>query len=309
MELDPRPLDLTSIVDAAVSRSPARRKAKRIRLEQSPPAPLPPILGDPIRLQQVVWNLLSNAVKFTPAGGRISALLRASGSWVELIVSDTGAGIAPDFLPHVFDRFCQEENTTARRGAGLGLGLSIVRHLVNLHGGTVGVQSAGKGEGATFTVRLPIAAILPTVTERSPCGTSPNSHNPCEARSLNGLRVHVVDDDSLGRSLIATLLRSSGATVVESGSAADALRTIADGPSEILISDIGMPGKDGYSLIRDVRRLDASLGRQTPAIALTAYASPQDRRLALAAGFNTHMPKPIEPDELIEVIAHLAGRE
>jgi CheY-like chemotaxis protein len=224
-------------------------------------------------------------------------------------VRDTGVGISGSFLPHVFDRFKQEQTTTARREGGLGLGMAIVRNLVELHGGTVGVESAGHGEGTTFTVRLPLAAILPAPADQPPHRVTFDKEAPCESRDLKGLRVHVVDDDSLGRGMIATLLRSNGATVTESGTAADALKMIDATPPDVLISDIGMPDEDGYSLIRGVRRLDAERGHETPAVALTAHASPQDRRLALAAGFTTHVPKPVEPAEFLEVVAHLAGRE
>ena len=309
MELDTRPLDLASVVNAALQAAHSDAKAQQICLEQSIESLLPPVLGDPIRIQQVASNLLSNAIKFTPSGGRVDVVLRSAGSWVELIVRDTGVGISANFLPHVFDRFKQEQTTTARRGGGLGLGMAIVRNLVVLHGGTVGVESAGQGQGTTCTVRLPVAAILPPPADQPPQRARSDEESPSESRDLTGVRIQLVDDDMLGRGMIATLLRSSGATVTESGTAADALRTIGDTPTDVLISDIGMPGEDGYSLIRKVRRLDAARGHETPAVALTAYASPQDRRLAIAAGFNTHVPKPVEPAEFVEVIAHLAGRE
>jgi two-component system, chemotaxis family, CheB/CheR fusion protein len=308
MELDTRPLDLASVVNAALQAAHSDAKAKQICLEQSSESPLPPILGDPIRIQQVASNLLSNAIKFTPSGGRVDVVLRCAGSWVELLVRDTGVGISADFLPHVFDRFKQEQTTAARRGGGLGLGMAIVRNLVELHGGTVRVESAGHGQGTTFIVRLPVAAILPPPADQPQRRTS-DDQSSSELHDLTGLRIHLVDDDALGRGMIATLLRSHGATVTESGTAADALKMIVPTPPDVLISDIGMPGEDGYSLIREVRRLDAAREHQTPAVALTAYAGPQDRRLALAAGFNTHVPKPVEPAEFVEVIAHLAGRE
>jgi CheY-like chemotaxis protein len=295
-------------VNAAIQAAHADAKAKQICLEQSIQSPLPPILGDPIRIQQVASNLLSNAIKFTPSGGRVDVVLRSAGSWVELIVRDTGVGISADFLPHVFDRFKQEQTTAARRGGGLGLGMAIVRNLVELHGGTVRVESAGHGQGTTFIVRLPVAAILPPPADQ-PQRATPDDQSASESHDLTGLRIHLVDDDALGRGMIATLLRSNGAIVTESSTTADALKMIDPTPPDVLISDIGMPGEDGYSLIREVRRLDAARAQQTPAVALTAYASPQDRRLALAAGFNTHVPKPVEPAEFIEVIAHLAGRE
>jgi CheY-like chemotaxis protein len=307
MELDTRPLDLASVVNAAIQAANSDAQARQVFLEQSIESPLPPILGDPIRLQQIVSNLLSNAIKFTPSGGRVDVVLRSARSWVELVVRDTGAGISAGFLPHVFDRFKQEQNTTTRRGGGLGLGMAIVRNLVELHGGTVGVESAGQGQGTKFIVRLPVAALLSPPGDQLP-QRAISGEQPPEAHDLTGLRIHLVDDDKLGRGMIATLLRNNGATVTESGTAADALKMIGPTPPDVLISDIGMPGEDGYSLIREVRRLDAARDHQTPAVALTAYAGPQDRRLALAAGFDTHVPKPVEPTEFVEVIAHLAGR-
>jgi len=298
MELETRPLDLASVINAAFQAARPDATAKQIRLEQSVEAPLPPILGDPRRLQQVASNLLSNAIKFTPSGGQVDVVLRSAGSWVELVVRDTGVGIAANFLPHVFDRFQQEQTTATRRG-GLGLGMAIVRNLVELHGGSVRVESDGQGKGATFHVRLPVVAILPASGDQA----------PSESHDLTGLRIHVVDDAALGRGMIAALLRNNGATVTESATVADALKLIDPTPPDVLISYIGMPGEDdGYSLIRAVRRLDAARGHQTPAVALTTYTSPQDRRLVLAAGFNTHVPKPVDPAELVEVIAHLAGR-
>jgi two-component system CheB/CheR fusion protein len=310
MELDARLLNFASVVNAAVREAEPDAKAKQIHLEQSIGSPLPPILGDAMRLQQVAWNLLSNAIKFTPAGGRIDVMLDSVGSWVELVVRDTGVGISANFLPHVFDRFKQEQTTAARRGGGLGLGMAIVRNLVELHGGTVRVDSAGPGRGTAFTVRLPAAAVLPPPTDQLPQWAASAEEASSESHDLAGLRIHMVDDDARGRGTIATLLRSRGATVIESGTAADALQKIDSTPPDVLISYIGMPGEgDGYSLIREVRRLDAVRGHQTPAVALTANTSPRDRRLAMDAGFTTHVPKPVEPAEFIEVIAHLAGRE
>jgi two-component system CheB/CheR fusion protein len=310
MEVHLRPLDLASVVNAAIRAAQPDAEAKQICLGQSIESPLPPILGDPIRLQQVASNLVSNAIKFTPAGGQVDVSLRSAGSRVEFVVHDSGVGISAEFLARVFDRFEQEQNISAGHRGGLGLGLSIVRNLVDLHGGAIRAESAGSGQGATFTVRLPVAAILPVPAGRPLHGATCNDPSPSESRNLAGLRVHLVDDDALGRRMIATLLRTNGATVTESRSATDALKMIDPTPPDVLISYVGMPGEDGgYGLIREVRRLDAARGRQTPAVALTAYASPQDRRMALAAGFDTHIPKPVEPAELVEVIAHLAGRE
>lgn len=308
MELETRALDLASIVDASVQAVQSEAKAKGVCLNQSAASRLPPVLGDPLRLQQVAWNLLSNAIKFTPKGGRVDVQLRVYGSWVELVVRDTGAGISAEFLPHVFERFRQEQNSAARRGGGLGLGMAIVRHLVELHGGTVRAESEGSGHGATFTVRLPLAAIITSDDGATPRAKT-NGESVTTLSDLTGLKVHLVDDDVLGRSMTATLLRKCGAAVTESGSAVDALRILRELPPDVLISDIGMPGEDGYSLIRAVRALDSSRRQRTPSVALTAYGSPQDRRLALAAGFDTHLPKPVESAEFVEVVAHLAGRE
>jgi CheY-like chemotaxis protein len=309
MELDIRLLDLGSVVNAAFQAARPDATARQIRLEQFAEAPLPPILGDPRRLQQVASNLLSNAIKFTPSGGRVDIVLRSAGSWVELVVRDTGVGISASFLPHVFDRFQQEQTTTARRGGGLGLGMAIVRNLVELHGGTVGVASDGQGHGATFNVRLPVATILPAPADQPPQRTTPDGPPPSESHDLTGLRIHLVDDAALGRGMVAGLLRDNGATVTESGTVAEALKMIDLTPPDVLISYIGMTGEDGgYGLIREVRRLDCARGHRTPAVALTAYTSPEDRRQALAAGFDTHVPKPVDPAEFVEVIAHLAGR-
>jgi CheY-like chemotaxis protein len=309
MELDIRLLDLGSVVNAAFQAARPDATARQIRLEQFAEAPLPPILGDPRRLQQVASNLLSNAIKFTPSGGRVDIVLRSAGSWVELVVCDTGVGISASFLPHVFDRFQQEQTTTARRGGGLGLGMAIVRNLVELHGGTVGVASDGQGHGATFNVRLPVATILPAPADQPPQRTTPDGPPPSESHDLTGLRIHLVDDAALGRGMVAGLLRDNGATVTESGTVAEALKMIDPRPPDVLISYIGMTKEDGgYSLIREVRRLDCARGHRTPAVALTAYTSPEDRRQALAAGFDTHVPKPVDPAEFVEVIAHLADR-
>jgi two-component system CheB/CheR fusion protein len=311
MELDTRLLDLASVVNAAFQAARPDATAKQIRLEQSVEEPLPPILGDPRRLEQVASNLLSNAIKFTPADGQVDVVLRSAGSWVELVVRDTGVGISASFLPHVFDRFQQEQTTTTRRGGGLGLGMAIARNLAELHGGTVRVESDGQGQGATFIVRLPVATILAPPADQPPRRRTSDDHPPPpESHDLTGLRIHLVDDAALGRGMIAALLKNNGATVIESGTVTDALKMIDSAPPDVLISYIGMRGEDGggYGLIREVRRRDAARGHRTPAVALTAYTSPQDRRDVLAAGFDTHVPKPVDPTEFVEVIAHLAGR-
>jgi PAS domain S-box-containing protein len=259
------------------------------------------ILGDATRLQQVIWNLLSNAVKFTPAGGRVDVKLTIVDRHAHIIISDTGKGIAPDFLPHVFDYFRQEDSATTRQFGGLGLGLAIVRHLVELHGGTVYAESPGEGLGATFTVRLP----LQRSTEDSGKGNTPSASATSSDRPLTDLYILIVDDDPDTRELISFLLEQAGATVRSMSSARDALIALTQSRFDVLISDIGMPDMDGYMLMRQVRSLPPEQGGQTPAIALTAYASEIDHQQAIAAGFQRHISKPVEPELLIRAIVDL----
>jgi CheY-like chemotaxis protein/anti-sigma regulatory factor (Ser/Thr protein kinase) len=285
-------------------------EAKNIRLQTLLDPQAGPISGDPDRLQQVVWNLLSNAVKFTPKGGRVQVRLERVNSHVEITVADTGKGIVPEFLPHVFDRFRQADQTTTRTHGGLGLGLAIVRQLVELHGGTAHVESEGEGQGTTFTVSLPLLPI-----RKEPTSEAPPVHPAAKTDialdcppELEGLRVLVVDDEPDTRELLRAVLTSCGAQAVLAGSAAEALEEIGRGQFDVLISDIGMPEDDGYSLIAKIRRLPADRGGRVPAAALTAYARAEDRVRALRCGFQTHVPKPVEPSELIAVVANLAGR-
>jgi signal transduction histidine kinase len=261
------------------------------------------VRGDFARLQQIVCNLLSNAIKFTDSGGQLEVCLARRNGEVEISISDSGQGIKPEFLPLVFDRFRQEDGSISRRHGGLGLGLAIVRHLVELHAGSVDAQSAGEGKGAKFIVRLPAreASLLPRVTE-APAGAM------VSAAMLMGVRLLVVDDDPGARELISGMLEGFGAqvSVAESGQAALSL-LFAQRP-DVLIADLGMPGMDGYALIEQVRGLDPDFGGLTPAVAVTAYASPQDRLRALQAGYQNHVAKPVEAEELAIVIASLAGR-
>ncbi len=264
------------------------------------------VSADPARLQQVAWNLLTNAIKFTPLGGRVDIELRESGGQVELSVSDNGQGIKPEFLPFVFDRFRQADASTTRRHGGLGLGLSIVKSLVELHGGTVDVQSPGEGQGSTFFVRLPIAPLQGQgVEEALVTLPAPQNHASPE---LTGLRILVVDDEADARTLTRRVLEERGAEVVTVCSAAEAMASVDDRslPS-IIVSDIGMPEQDGYDLIRQMRALPGDAGR-VPAVALTALARVDDRKRALSAGYQKHVSKPVDPAELIAVIANLAGR-
>jgi CheY-like chemotaxis protein len=262
----------------------------------------------------VVWNLLSNAIKFTPRGGRVQLTHRRVGSHVEVSVIDTGQGIAPEFLPHVFDRFRQADSSITRQKGGLGLGLSIVRSIVEMHGGTVEAHSAGEGQGASFTVRLPLAVLHPATTApHEPAAPAlPSAEAAPGLHLLQGLSLLVLDDDDDSRDLIARVLCDEGAQVHGAATAAQALEALqslaaAGTPVDALLSDIGLPGEDGYSFIRKVRRLGTPSARVT-AIALTALARSEDRRRALMAGFQTHVAKPVDPAELVAVVATLCGR-
>ncbi len=310
-----RPVDLRAVIEAAVEAVRLAADARGIALRPNLGADLPILAGDPTRLQQVVWNLLSNAIKFTPRGGHVDVRVHRAGGHVDIEVADDGPGIRRDFLPFVFDRFRQADGTTTRSHGGLGLGLAIVRHLVELHGGTASVESEGLGKGATFTVRLPLldarslTAVEPPSYPISRPAAGPVSR-PSETpspRPLEGLSVLVVDDDLDARELVSTMLCEAGAEVVTAGSADEAMAAIHARRPDVLLSDIGMPGEDGYSLLRRVRALEPTLGL-IPAAALTAYASPADRSRALSAGYASHVPKPFDPQELASVVAGLAGR-
>ncbi|HEX8456005.1 MAG TPA: ATP-binding protein [Pyrinomonadaceae bacterium] len=312
LRMDLRPVDLAAVVGATVDALRPTAEAKAIRLQSLLDAQVGPVSGDPDRLQQVVWNLLSNAVKFTPKGGRVEVRLERAASHVEINVSDSGRGISPEFLPHVFDRFRQADGTSTRKHGGLGLGLSIVRQLVELHGGTVRVESAGEGQGATFVVQLPLM-----VERRPPEDTHaarPRHPTAADSRSfdcppaLKGLRVLVVDDEPDTLRLLRTVLERCGSEVETAGSVAEALAAFEGWKPDLLISDIGMPEADGYELIAELRAAEAGQDKHVPAIALTAYARVEDRIRALNAGFQVHLSKPIEPVELLAVVASLVGR-
>jgi len=310
LRIEVRPIDLASVVEAAVSVVRPAASAKGIQLQAVYDPWTGAVSGDPDRLQQVVWNLLSNAVKFTPSEGRVQVQLSRTDSQAHITVSDTGAGIAPEFLPHVFDRFRQADMGTTRRHGGLGLGLAIARHLVELHGGTVEAESAGVGQGTTVSVRLPLltagdAASVNTDEAGSKHAVAPDA--PAPFTSLKGLKVLAVDDDGDARSLLKEVLARCGAEVLTAGSAAEALELVEKWRPDVLLSDIGMPGGDGYELIERVRALPAERGGATPAAALTAYAGADDRARAQSAGFQAHMAKPIEPAALASVVAGLAG--
>jgi PAS domain S-box-containing protein len=304
-----QPVDLGSVIIAAVEGLRPAAEAKEIRFQLQLDSPAGQVSGDPDRLQQVAWNLVSNAIKFTPKGGRVLVRLERVESHVEMAVSDTGRGIAPDFLPHVFDRFRQADATTTRMYGGLGLGLAIVRQLVELHGGTVRVESAGEEQGATFTVSLPLAAVRGAAGEAE--AVQPLPFTPSEfgcPPQLGGLRVLVVDDEEDTREVLQTIIESCGARVRTANSAAAALEAMAEESFDVLISDIGMPEEDGYSLIAKVRALGRERGGRIPAAALTAYAGEEDRIRTLRSGFQIHVPKPVSPNELVAVVANLADR-
>ncbi|MGE0126594.1 MAG: CHASE3 domain-containing protein [Blastocatellales bacterium] len=308
MGLSIGPVELKALIHRALDTVRPAAEAKQITLKAEFDSSVGVITGDANRLQQAVWNLLSNAVKFTPSGGEVTARLARSDSYVEIAVSDTGKGIKPEFLPHVFDRFSQEDYSITRRYGGLGLGLSIVRHIAELHGGTAKALSEGEGRGATFLIRLPVRAPqsveLQDRTSRETAASQPREKMELQ---LNGARVLVVDDDADTRQLLRRILEDYGATVRTAASAAEALEMIVAGPPDALVADIGMPDEDGYALMRKIRKLPSERGGGVPALALTAYARPEDRTRALTAGFQNFVTKPVEPDELAAVVASLTG--
>jgi PAS domain S-box-containing protein len=309
LRMSVQPVDLGTIIIAAVDGLRPAAEAKAMRLQLQLDSPAGQVSGDPDRLQQVAWNLISNAIKFTPKGGRVLIRTQRVESHVEVTVSDTGNGIAPEFLPHVFDRFRQADGTTTRAFNGLGLGLAIVRQLVELHGGTVRAVSEGEGLGSTFTFSLPLMAVRSVLRDTG--SAQQLEFKPLEFNSppeLNGLRVLVVDDEADTSEMLQVILEGCGAQVKTASSAAAALDALAEEGFDVLISDIGMPDEDGYSLIAKVRALGKDRGGEVPAAALTAYAGEEDRIRVLRSGFQIHVPKPISPSELIAVVANLAGR-
>lgn len=310
LRIDVRPLDPNAFIEAAIESVRPAAEAKGVRVQRIMDTGVVTVSGDPVRLQQVVWNLLSNAIKFTPRGGRVQIRLERVNSHIEIAVSDSGTGIALEFLPYVFDRFRQADQRTTRQHGGLGLGLSIVRHLVELHGGSVRAESPGAGQGSTFTVLLPVAPVYQSIGTEERVHPAARDTLPiyeCPER-LDGLKVLVVDDEPDTRELLKASLGQCGAEVTITGSAAEALEAMRAVVPDLLISDIGMPGEDGYELIRRVRELPAEGGGKVPAIALTAYARAEDRMQALRAGYQMHVPKPVEMAELVTVAASLVGR-
>ena len=310
LRLDVRSVEINRIVEAVIEGLRPAADAKKIELRTAIDPGTGPISGDPDRLQQIIWNLLTNAIKFTPEGGRVQLLLEREDSQVAITISDTGQGIDPELLLHVFDRFRQFDSSSRRRHGGLGLGLSIVRQLVELHGGTVTAQSPGAAAGTTFKVMLPVVSVPCDLTNTEKTsqpiieGSNPTESEP----TLNGVRVLVVDDERDSREFVAAALMMHGAKVVPCGSAIEALEEMVRGPFDVLVSDLGMPEMDGYWLINKVRQLPPERGGGIPAAALTAYAGIEDRKRALLAGYQLHIPKPVAPAALTSIVADLAAR-
>lgn len=309
VRLEVQRLDLSTIIATSVETVRPSALAKGVRLQMVVDPLNASVSGDPNRLQQVFWNLLNNAIKFTPKGGRVQVLLERVNSQIEVSIADTGEGIPPEFLPYIFDRFKQADASTTRRYRGLGLGLAIVKHLVELHGGTVRAKSAGLGKGATFIVSLPLIVLHPPPEgwKRQHPQSRPQALPVPPAISLNDVTVLVIDDEQDARNLLKQFLESAGAVVYLARSAMDGMKCLRSRPVDVLICDIGMPDEDGFSLIRRVRALDDRQKSEVAAVALTAYARLEDRTEAIRAGFQNHMPKPVEPAELLAVVQSLAS--
>jgi signal transduction histidine kinase/CheY-like chemotaxis protein len=308
MRMDVSPLKLGSVIASAVETVRPAAEAKGIRLSALIAPEAEAVSGDAERLQQVVWNLLSNAVKFAPNGGHVEVRLERADSHVEIVVVDNGQGIKPEFLPYVFERFRQEDGGTSRHQGGLGLGLAIVRHIVELHGGTVHAASEGLGKGATFTVALPIASVRAVAPDESRDKVVDGRLAPENPSALMGVRALYVEDEADAREIITMMLAQGGAEVRTAVSATEALAACDEWRPDVLISDIGMPGEDGYTLMKKLRARESERGGHIPAIALTAYGRQEDRRRCLSVGYEYHIPKPVEPAELLAVVASLTNR-
>jgi PAS domain S-box-containing protein len=310
MRLEVRSVQIADVISAAVDTLRPAADAKNISIHQMFEPVGRPVFGDPNRLQQVMWNLLSNAIKFTPHGGFVHVILQRAESYVQILVKDNGVGIKPEFLPQVFDAFRQADSSSTRSHKGLGLGLTIVRRLIELHGGTVRAESDGEGSGTVVEIRLPVASpsksspVISTIDPDKKSTTDSNAPNS----ELTGLRVVAVDDDAQARELIAAVLAHNGIQAEVVSSVTEALSAIRRVQPAVLISDIEMPDADGYMLIQEVRALNLESGGRTPAIALTAYARAEDRSRCLAAGFQLHLSKPIEANELVTAIISLANQ-
>ncbi|HUR26537.1 MAG TPA: ATP-binding protein, partial [Planctomycetota bacterium] len=305
VRLDVERVDILDIVKAAIASVRHAAESKGLELHGALDPYVGPVWGDPRRLQQCVSNLLSNAIKFTPRSGRIEVTLARIGSNVGITVADNGQGIAPEFLPHVFERFRQADASTTRFHGGLGLGLSIVKSIVEMHGGRVSATSPGLGKGASFRVELPVMVFADPLWQRPRRDATTSSASPAIA-SLKGITVLAVDDEPDARGLIKRILEDCGARVLVADSALHALIVIREERPDVLLSDLSMPAEDGYALIRQVRLLDREHGRDTPAAALSALARPEDRALAIEAGYQAHLSKPVQPTELSALVATLA---
>jgi signal transduction histidine kinase len=311
LQIEARPVDLFAVIEAASDAVRPAIEAKEIQFETMLDTDACFVPGDINRLQQIFWNLFSNATKFTPARGQVRVEAKRSGERVRIAVKDSGIGITPEFLPYIFDRFRQADGSTTRLHGGLGLGLSIVKHLIQLHNGAIEVESEGKGKGATFTVTLPLAAAesVEAIEETVPAGREGNGLPEGFSKVLDGLRILVVDDEADSRELVTAILTRCGSKVKCCESTAEALQVFREWGPDLVISDIGMPNEDGYALITKLRKLRLKRAKEVPAIALTAYATDDDRTRALSAGFQVHVAKPIEPEELVRSIAGAAGRK
>lgn len=309
LRLNNEPVDISSVINAAIDSVQLAVDSKNLQLEVTLDPSARHTVGDASRLQQVVWNLFANAIKFTPSGGRIEVKVERAGENVQIQVSDTGHGIGPDFLPYIFDRFRQADGTSTRQHGGLGLGLAIVRHLVELHGGSIKADSDGEGKGATFTIQLPLAPPGATRRQKATNAALVKASPAALVSSLPSLatlKVLVVDDDPDTLQMLSVMMGESKAVVQTAASVSEALEMIEWFQPDVLVSDLAMPGEDGYALIDKVRALDAKNGRSTPAVALTSYVRIEDRAHALSAGFNMFVPKPVQPEELITAIANLS---
>jgi CheY-like chemotaxis protein len=304
MTLSTEPISVYQVLNATIDGVRPAAAAKGVRLETNLDSDVANIYADRHRLEQAFANVLSNAVKFTQSDDRITVSLRSLEGWAEIRVEDTGVGIRPDVLPFVFDRFRQADSSTTRSHGGLGLGLSIVRQIVELHGGTVTATSAGRGQGATFTIRLPLD---PAASAAAPSEQGPGDESLVAARSdsLSGRTVLVVEDHDDARELVASILSASGAVVMSATSSTEALRLFSETVPDLLVADLGLPGEDGYALLQRIRAIDIPQARALPAVALTAYARPADRERALAAGFQQYVTKPVDPAELVAVLSSL----
>ena len=306
IRIEAQPVDLVAVIQGAIDEVHPAAQAKPLRLTFTCPVVPDPVTGDAIRLQQVFANLLSNAIKFTPSGGHVEVTLTSAGSCAEIRVADTGQGIDAVFLPNIFERFSQADSSTTRRQGGLGLGLAIVRALVERHGGTVQAESPGRGLGATFTVRLPVlsAQEVGDAERRAIRGAATAANGPAR---LDGIRVVLIEDDDDGRMMLTILLELAGAKVAAAGSVHEALALLDTIRPDVIVSDVGMPDEDGFALIRRVRAREVEGGGSVPAIALTGYVRPEDRARLLAGGFQQHLRKPVEPGEIVAAIASLAA--